>query len=127
MIGGYEIHGEVAVGVRFRTVHSSVSRPSASNVSFQPMNLLSRPAGHPLPALRGEGRERGADLVHGPDSRPNFGGVPYPGTAHSSSSSIRPLGFMAPTHVRILEVFALHEHPSALQQCLSRWRPTTGP
>src|SRR5213082_2654490 len=24
--------------------------------------------GHPLPALRGEGRERGADLVHGFDS-----------------------------------------------------------
>ena len=29
---------------------------------------LSRPAGHPLPALRGEGRERGANLVHGPNA-----------------------------------------------------------
>src|SRR6266480_613113 len=27
--------------------------------------------GHPLPALRGEGRERGACLVHGSNSRPS--------------------------------------------------------
>ena len=33
--------------------------------------------GHPLPALRGEGRERGANLVHGPNARFwNRGGSP---------------------------------------------------
>src|SRR5947207_14792513 len=45
--------------------------------------------GHPLPALRGEGRERGADLVHGFDSCPDFGGVRSPWTLVAADVSRR--------------------------------------
>src|SRR5881396_3399346 len=78
--------------------------------------------GHPLPAVRGEGRERGANLVHGPNAcekRKRASHEPplsRPAATLSPPCGERagrgvPIWFMAPIRVQILEVPPLHEPP----------------
>src|SRR5947199_5136843 len=60
-----------AVPTRFRGSMREIFRGNLS------MNRAPLPAlGHPLPALRGEGRERGANLVHGPNACEERKGLP---------------------------------------------------
>src|SRR6059058_373440 len=69
-----------AVPTRFRGSMREIFRGNLS------MNRAPLPAlGHPLPALRGEGRERGANLVHGPNACEE-----RKGTSHEAAPSPLP-------------------------------------
>src|SRR5205823_13920423 len=78
--------------------------------------------GHPLPAWRGEGRERGANLVHGPNAcEKRKGAFHEPPLSRPAATLSPPCGeragrgvpiwFMAPMRVQILEVPPAHEPP----------------
>src|SRR5438552_3578817 len=100
------------------------NRP-ANGTSHEPTPLPA--CGHPLPALRGEGRERGdqkrfmaptlvkileVSPTHEPPLRPRPRSRTRPRfvlLVSRTRTTTRTIGFMASMHVRIGEVFAIHE------------------